>query len=81
MLCQIQLIQELSHTAPVYQKCVGDANVIAGTIAFKWGGDSTAASHCTAPGYESPMVPTLPVDHGWLAAHSIVSYPSFPYCW
>ena len=73
MLCQIQLIHELSQTPPVYQKCVGDAKVIAGTIAFKCGGDSTAASHCTAPGYESPKVPTLPFDQGCAAAHSMVS--------
>src|SRR5689334_20761714 len=55
-----------------------DANVIAGTIALRCGGASTAASHCTAPGYESPNVPTDPFDHRCVPAHSIVSYPSRP---
>ena len=51
---------------------------MAGTMAFRCGGDSTAASHCTAPGYERPNVPTEPSDHGWAAAHSMVSNPSCP---
>ena len=46
---------------------------MAGTMALRWGGDSTAASHCTAPGYDRPNVPTWPLDQGWTAAHSIVS--------
>src|SRR5687768_11264479 len=80
MLALIQVIQELSHTPFEYQNCIGDANVMAGTIAFSDGGFSTAASHWTAPGYERPNVPIHPVDHGCFAAHSIVSYPSLPSC-
>ena len=49
---------------------------MAGTMAFKWGGCSIAASHWTAPGYDKPKVPMLPSDHDCLAAHSMVSYPS-----
>jgi hypothetical protein len=49
------------------------AYVIAGAIARRCGGRSTAASHWTAPGYESPNVPTAPFDQGCAAAHSIVS--------
>jgi hypothetical protein len=49
------------------------AKVIAGTIALRWGGLSTAASHWTAPGYDRPNVPTVPSDQGCRAAHSIVS--------
>src|ERR671922_585501 len=58
----------------------GEANVIAGTIALRCGGFSTAASHCTAPGYDRPNVPTAPFDQDWAAAHSMVSYPSRPSC-
>ena len=54
---------------------------MAGTMAFRWGGPSIAASHCTAPGYDSPNVPTLPSDQGWRAAHSMVSKPSRPSFW
>ena len=50
-------------------------------MAFRCGGFSTAASHCTAPGYDSPNVPTAPFDHGCVAAHSMVSYPSCPSFW
>ena len=32
--------------------------------------------HWVHPLYETPNVPTLPVDHGSAAAHSTVSYPS-----
>jgi hypothetical protein len=32
-----------------------------------------AGSHCVAPGYDRPYMPTLPFDFGSLAAHSIVS--------
>ncbi|EHN12383.1 hypothetical protein PAI11_07020 [Patulibacter medicamentivorans] len=28
------------------------------------------------PGNESPNIPTLPVDHGWRAAHSTAAAPS-----
>ena len=61
MLSQIQAIQDRSRTPPRHRRsCAGDENVIAGTIAFRCGGDSTAASHCTAPGYDSPKVPISP---------------------
>ena len=73
MLSQVQSSHDPSHTPPEYQKFSGVEKVIAGTIALSEGGCSTAASHCTAPGYESPKVPTAPFDHGWCAAHSIVS--------
>lgn len=80
MLIHAHSSHEPSHTPPVYQKWVGEANVIAGTIAMRCGGDCTAASHCTAPGYERPNVPTWPLDHDCAAAHSIVSKPSLPSC-
>ena len=35
-----------------------------------------AAQNCTNPAYETPNIPTLPVDQGWAAAHSTVSTPS-----
>ena len=54
MLSQVQSSQDPSHTPPEYQKLSGRENVIAGTIARSDGGRSTAASHCTAPGYDSP---------------------------
>jgi hypothetical protein len=73
MFNHVHSSHELSQTPPVYQKWVGEANVIAGAIATRCGGDSSAASHCTAPGYDSPKVPTRPFDHGWAAAHSMVS--------
>ena len=73
MLSQIQSIQERSNAPPEWKKLSGVEKVIAGAIATRCGGDSTAASHCTAPGYESPKLPTLPSDQGWAAAHSIVS--------
>ena len=73
MLSQVQSSHDPSHTPPEYQKVSGVEKVIAGTIALSEGGCSTAASHCTAPGYESPKVPTAPFDQGWRAAHSIVS--------
>ncbi len=50
MFCQIQWIQDMSHTPHVKKKFWGVENVIAGTIALRCGGDSIAASHCTAPG-------------------------------
>ena len=50
MLSQVHSSHEPSQTPPVYQKCIGVAKVIAGTIATRCGGDSMAASHCTAPG-------------------------------
>jgi len=51
----------------------GEEKVIAGAIALRCGGACIAASHCTAPGYDNPKVPTTPLDHGCEAAHSIVS--------
>src|SRR5579883_2138989 len=42
----------------------------------KCGGLSRAASHWTVPRYEPPIMPTRPLDHGWRAIHSTVSYPS-----
>jgi hypothetical protein len=36
----------------------------------------TAASHCVAPTYDDPYMPTLPLDPGRAAAHSTESYPS-----
>jgi hypothetical protein len=49
-LFQIHGIQEASQTFPEYQKCRAEAKVMAGTIALRLGGLSTAASHWTAPG-------------------------------
>ena len=80
MLSQVQASHDPSQTPPVYQKCIGVAKVIAGTIATRCGGDSMAASHWTAPGYDRPKVPMRPEDQGCAAAHSIVSKPSFPSC-
>jgi hypothetical protein len=50
MLFQIQSSQERSKTPPEWKKFRGVENVMAGAIALRCGGDSTAASHCTAPG-------------------------------
>ena len=46
---------------------------VAGVMATRCGGASIAASHWTAPGYERPKVPTLPLLQGCTAAHSMVS--------
>src|SRR3954447_24439171 len=81
MLSQVQSSQDPSHTPPEYQKLSGLEKVMAGTIALSDGGCSTAASHSTAPGYDRPKVPTDPLDQGWRAAHSMVSYLSRPSCW
>ena len=80
MFSHVHSSHEPSQIPPVYQKCIGVAKVIAGTIAARCGGDSIAASHCTAPGYDNPKVPTRPFDHGCAAAHSMVSKPSRPSC-
>ena len=50
MLFQIQLIHERSKTPPELKKLSGREKVMAGTMARRWGGASTAASHWTAPG-------------------------------
>jgi hypothetical protein len=44
-----------------------------GTIAARCGGRRMAACHCVSPTYDAPNIPTLPVDHGWAAAHSTAS--------
>jgi hypothetical protein len=52
-----------------------------GVMVTRCGGFSIAASHWTAPGYESPAMPTLPFTYGSDATHSTVSYPSSPSWW
>src|SRR5687767_1235036 len=42
-------------------------------IAFKCGGRVTAVRLWLKQEYDSPIVPTLPLDHGCVPAHSIVS--------
>src|SRR5688572_14838430 len=37
------------------------------------GGPSAGAEPCVQPASASPLVPTLPLHHGWRAIHSIVS--------
>ena len=50
MLNQIQDGHDRSGSPPAYQKFRALEYVMAGTMAFKWGGCSMAASHWTAPG-------------------------------
>jgi hypothetical protein len=47
-----------------------------GKIVVRCGGTALAACHWTCPRYDPPCIPTLPLDQGCAAAHSIVSYPS-----
>src|SRR6266516_4456248 len=42
---------------------------MAGTMATRCGGRSVAGSHCVAPTYEKPYMPTFPLEPGSLAAH------------
>ncbi len=44
-----------------------------GQIAFRLGGCSAAALYCAIARYETPSIPTLPVDQVWAPAHSISS--------
>ena len=44
-----------------------------GIIAFSDGGLRLATSHCVIAKYETPLVPTLPLLHDCLPAHSIAS--------
>jgi hypothetical protein len=46
---------------------------MSGEMHFRCGGACVAASHWVAPMYDAPYIPTLPLDHGWRAAHSTVS--------
>src|SRR5687767_9460467 len=42
-------------------------------IAARLGGPRAAAETCVQPAYERPIVPILPLHHGWRAIHSMVS--------
>jgi hypothetical protein len=54
----------------------GSGGATLGMMVTRCFGFSTAASHCTQPRYEAPIIPTLPLDQGSRAAHSMVSWPS-----
>ena len=43
------------------------------TTVVRCGGRSRAASHCTVPPYDPPIMPILPFDQGCSAIHSMVS--------
>ncbi len=58
---------------PVGHSTKGSDGVTIATMAVRWGGCSSAASHWFLPVYEPPSVPTLPVDHGSLPHHSMAS--------
>ena len=47
----------------------------------RFGACADAASHCVAPRYEIPYIPTRPLLHGWRAHHSTVSNPSLNSWW
>src|SRR4051794_15177069 len=51
----------------------GSGGLTFGIIAARCGGCRLAAHHCTHPTYDAPIIPTLPVDQGCRASHSIAS--------
>src|SRR5204863_303927 len=51
-----------------------------GIIAFSDGGRSPATSHCVIAKYDTPLVPTRPLLHGCLPAHSIFTLCSLTTC-
>ena len=44
-----------------------------GLMTFSAGCCKGASSICTMARYESPIIPTLPLDHGWATIQSSVS--------
>ena len=49
-------------------------------MAVRCGGLVSEATVWTRPPCELPVMPTRPLDQGWAATHSTVSYPSSPSC-
>ena len=52
---------------------IGSAVATTGAMAARWGGCAMAAYQVYSPGFERPIIPTLPLLPGRAAAHSTAS--------
>src|ERR1700674_6105180 len=62
---------DMGEGTPVGVSTKGSEGATRTTIAFRCGGCCRAASHWITPGYELPIVPTLPSDQDCSAHHPI----------